>query len=120
MISLVRCDTRETLVERLFVKTTFWGRFRGSLFYRNLDKDSAILLIATRRVHTCGMLFPLDLYFFDSSMVLINSCQRVRPYRLPPSPQDTNHILEVQHREGTPPLKLSAGDKVSILWKVPQ
>lgn len=120
MTSLMRCCSGEILIERVFVKSTFWGKFRGLLFCRDLDKDSAILLVSTSRVHTCGLLFPLDLYFFDSSMVLIDSCRRIQPFKIPSSPKGTKHILEVKHREEVEPLKLEEGDKVSLLWEIPK
>ncbi len=118
MTSLVHFDSGEILIERLLVRATFWGRFRGLLFHRNNGMHSAVLLISTKKVHTCGMLFAIDLYFFNSSMVLIGFRQCVKPWRTPPSPNGTGHILEVQHRGGAEPLRLTPGDKVSILWKL--
>lgn len=118
VISLIHCSSGEILIETLLVKSTFWGRFRGLLFYRDLHEDSAVLLITTKRVHTFGMLFPLDMYFFDSSLVLIDFCRGIKQCKFPPSPKGTKHILEVQHREGVEPLRLTKGDKVSILWKI--
>ena len=117
MNHLVNALTGDILVKRLLVRGTFWGRLRGLLFYRELEAGSAMLLVATNRVHTYGMLFPLDLYFLNSSMGLIEFQDRVLPWRLPRSPEGTRHILEIQHRTGTGPLKLDIGERVSILWK---
>ncbi len=118
MNRLVHTVTGNILVERLLVKATFWERLRGLLFYRELETGSAMLLVATRRVHTHGMLFPLDLYFLNGSMRLIESQHRVVPWRLPDSPEGTQHILEIHHRDVTEPLQLDIGEQVSILWKI--
>ena len=118
MNRLVHTVTGNILVERLLVIATFWGRLRGLLFHRGLETGSAMLLVATRRVHTHGMLFPLDLYFLNGSMRLIESQHRVVPWRLPDSPEGTQHILEIHHRAAAEPLRLDIGEQVSILWKI--
>lgn len=118
MSRLLSFATGKTLIERLDVRATFWGRFRGLLFYRNTEEDSAVWLMGTGRIHTFGMLFPLDLYFFDPSLTLIGFRRGVRPWSLPLSPRGTKHILEVRHRADLEPLGISPGDKVSILWIV--
>ena len=118
MNRLVHTVTGNILVERLLVKATFWGCLRGLLFHRELETGSAMLLVATRRVHTYGMLFPLDLYFLNGSMRLIESQHRVMPWRLPNSPEGTQYILEIHHRAATEPLRLDIGEQVSILWKI--
>ena len=118
MNRLVHTVTGEILVEILLVRATFWGRLRGLLFHREMETGSAMLFIATKRVHTHGMLFPLDLYFFNCSMCLIDSQHRVMPWRLPESPEGTQHILEIRNRASTEPLRLNIGEQVSILWKI--
>jgi uncharacterized membrane protein (UPF0127 family) len=118
MNSLVKTGTGHILVENLLVRATLWGRLRGLFLYPQLEKDAAMFFIATKRVHTCGMLFPLDLYFFSRSMRLIGSKRRVVPWKLPESPEDTHHILEIHHRPSIKPLRLKVGEQVSILWQV--
>ena len=118
MNRLVHTVSGDILVERLLVKATFWGCLRGLLFHRELETGSAMLLVATRRVHTYGMLFPLDLYFLNGSMRLIESQHRVVPWRLPDSPEGTQHIIEIHHRAAAEPLRLDIGEQVSILWKI--
>ena len=65
MNSLLNTATGDILIERLLVRTTWWGRLRGLLFHRTPETGSAMLLVDTKRVHTHGMRFPLDLYYFD-------------------------------------------------------
>ena len=118
MNRLVNTVTGDILIEKLLVRATFLGRFRGLLFHRKLEAGAAMLLVATKRVHTHGMLFPLDLYFFSGSMRLIDSRHRVMPRKLPKSPQGTQHILEIPYDTTTEPLRLNIGEQVSILWRI--
>ncbi len=118
MNRLVKTETGDILIENLLVRATYWGRLRGLLFQREPENGSAMLLVATKRVHTHGMLFPLDLYFFNGSMRLIDSQRRVMPWRLPESPEGTQHILEIHHKAAAKPLRLNLGEQVSILWRL--
>jgi len=118
MNSLLNTATGDILIERLLVRTTWWGRLRGLLFHRTPETGSAMLLVDTKRVHTHGMRFPLDLYFFNSSMRLICSLHRVMPWKLPKSPKEARHILEVPHSAGAEPLRLNIAEQVSILWRI--
>ena len=117
MNRLLHTATGNILIEKLLVRATLWGRLRGLLFYDELETGSAMLLVNTKRVHTHGIVFPLDLYFFDRSMHLIDTQYNVMPWSLPESPQGTLHILEIQHRATDDPLQLNQGDQVSIHWK---
>lgn len=118
MNRLVRTTTGDILIEKLLVRATFRGRLRGLLFHRELETGSAMLIVDTKRVHTLGMLFPLDLYFFNSSMRLIDFKHLVTPWRWPESPKGTHHVLEIQHRVDIGPLRLDIGEQVSILWRL--
>lgn len=118
MNRLVRTETKATLVGNLMIRTTFWGRLKGLLLFRKLDPGSAMLLISTKKVHTFGMVFPLDLYFFNESMRLITVQSCVLPWSVPKSPEGTQNILEVHHLPDAEPLKLNIGEQVSILWEL--
>jgi len=115
MSCLAKTETKEILVENLLVKKTLWGRIKGLLLFRKLDPGSAMLLISTKGVHTFGMVFPLDIYFLNASMRLIAIQSCVLPWRLPKSPEGTEHILEVHHFPDIAPLKLDIGEQVSVL-----
>ena len=116
---LVNTRTGDIVIEKLFVRATFWGRFRGLLLKRSMIAGSGMLFIDTRRVHTIGMFFPLDLYFFCSSLCFIGSDFHVMPFTIPRSPKGTQHILEVKHSGHNMELPLHLGDQLSILWDLP-
>jgi uncharacterized membrane protein (UPF0127 family) len=113
---LLNTKTKEILVEKLIVRGTFLERFKGLLFYKELKHGSAMLLVGTEKVHTLGMYFPIDLYFFSESMCLIDTTFNVPPWKIPRSPEGTRHVLEIQYHPFTKPLQLCIGDQVSILW----
>lgn len=120
MTRLVHADNRYVLVEKLSVREDYWGRLRGLMFLRKISSGSGMLLVGTKRVHTFGMLFSIDLYFFDSSMRLIDFLFNVLPCRIPSSPSGTCYILELAHTGNDEKLRIEKGEQASIIWKVQQ
>lgn len=116
MSCLINTATREILVERLLLRATFCGRFKGLMFHTWLEAGTGMFIFSSKRVHTYGMLFPLDLYFFNQSLHLIDSKICVMPRCIPISPEGTKHILEINHLSAIEPLNICGGEQVSILW----
>ena len=114
MNRLVKKHTGQVVLEGVSLGSTFYGRLTGYLFKSSHDIPG-ILFLHTSRVHTMGMRFSLDLYFFDPFMRVLGFSRNVKPMRAPGSPEKTHHILEVPHRPGSPPLDLTRGDLVSII-----
>lgn len=115
MSTLINTSTGLILIEKLLFRKSIFLRAIGLLFRQSLEIDSGMFLFATRRVHTYGMLFSVDLYFFDSSLCFIGKQCNVMPGHAPKSPADTRHILEVQHRNPVKNLRIEHGDRVSII-----
>ena len=116
MNALVNRNTGQVILEGVVIKSTFSGRLTGYTLRSGIGPPG-MLFMDTRRVHTWGMLFPLDLYFFDASLLFLGSSRAVQTIRFPRSPKGTRHILEVPHHASNPPLELEAGAQVSILWR---
>jgi uncharacterized membrane protein (UPF0127 family) len=115
MRTLVNSSTGTVLIEKLFFRKSIFLRAIGLLFRHGLEINSGILLFCTRRIHTYGMLFPVDLYFFDSHLRLISKQSNVLPGHAPRSPFGTRHILEIQHRSPGNELRIEHGDRVLII-----
>lgn len=111
---LVKQDTGQVVLEGLGICSNFYQRLTGYLLRTDL-KSPGLLFMNTSRVHTMGMLFSLDIYFFDSSMRYLGSSLAVRPRRFPESLLETRHILEIPHRNNKHPLNLETGEQVSII-----
>jgi uncharacterized membrane protein (UPF0127 family) len=95
MIHLIDHRTGMIIVEKLIVRSTFSGRLRGFAYRKIPAHDTAMLFLNTKRIHTIGMFFPLDIHYFDDSMYFLESMRHVPPNTIPASPIGTRHILEV-------------------------
>ena len=113
MNALISLRTGEIVMEGVETCSTFYQRLTGYLLKSNRHLHG-LLFLNTRRVHTVGMKFPMDLYFFNDSMGLLEFSPAVSPMRFPESPPGTLHILEVPHGVHESHLRLETGEQVSI------
>ena len=113
MMKLINTRTGQTFLNNLSIKSSFWGRLRGYLFIPESEKENGMLLLTTKRVHTFGMDYSLDLYFLDRSLKLIDIQRDLKPNKVSASPKGCAHILEIPHKV-TPTDNLKPGDRLSI------
>lgn len=118
MVKLINTETGHTFLEKVLVRTSFWGRLTGYLLKSRIKNCDGILLINTSRVHTCGMSLSLDLYFLDSGLRLIAVDRCIKPNRIPPSPADCKHILEVPHNASITVPDVKAGDRFGLSVRI--
>ena len=81
---------------RILHATTFSNRRIGLLNHSSLDIKSGLLLRKSRKVHTVGMLFSIDLVFLNKSGVVLDSKTTVAPgLRGLKGPRGTAMVLEL-------------------------
>jgi uncharacterized membrane protein (UPF0127 family) len=118
MIHFIDERTGAILIEDLVIRSTFPGRLRGFSFKKPPEHKTAMLFLDTSKVHTFGMLFLLDLYFFDASLHCIGFKRGIPPNSFPSSPKGTRHILEVPCRHGKSTHLFNEGRKASLILGV--
>ena len=91
---LVDADTGEVLVAKLQVANTFWRRFRGLQFRRQLADNAGLLLTPCRSIHTHWMRFSIDVAMLDDDGVVLNVLPNLRPWRIAPRINGTRSIVE--------------------------
>jgi uncharacterized membrane protein (UPF0127 family) len=92
---LIDADTGTVIVARLKIADTFWRRFRGLQFRRELASDEGLLLTPCRSIHTHWMRFSIDVAMLDHRGLVLQVLTNIRPWRLVKGTTDTNMILEV-------------------------
>lgn len=93
MISL---DTNCIVVDALQIADTFWSRFVGLQFRREMQPGHGLLLVPCRSIHTCWMRFAVDVIFLDARSTVLDIRSSVVPWRTATSRQGRPHAtLEV-------------------------
>jgi len=112
---LVNLSTSTVILEHLQVRSTFLGKLKGFSLQRKPQLQTGMFFFNTPSIHTWGMLFTLDVYFFDRSMKFLGKKTNLVPGSFPSSFPKTRHILEIPHREIHFDLNLRVGDRIRIL-----
>lgn len=117
-MKLINTLTGEAIINTLSIRSTFLGRLRGYLFSRRPDSGHGVLLMGVRHIHTLFMRFPLDIYYLDSSLTVLEYLRDIQPNRfLRSSPRDAKHVLETPHDPlRSPPVR--SGDRLTIRVEV--
>jgi len=108
---LINPDTAEVLVPRLQLAATFWTRFRGLQFRRELPPDEGLLIAPCRSVHTHWMRFAIDVMMIDAEGTVLQVRHAVRPWRACAGPRQTRAVLELPAETAV----LREGDRVLIV-----
>jgi len=74
--------TGRVLAERVRVAGGLWERFRGLMLRRDLAGRGGMLFPRCGGVHTCFMLFELDLIYVDGAGRVLKVVRALRPWRL--------------------------------------
>jgi len=111
MISL---DSKRIVVDELQVADSFWSRFVGLQFRRELPVGHGLLLVPCRSIHTCWMQFATDVIFLDAAGTVVDVRDSVRPWRTATSKTGRPHAtLEVA--AGTS--RVSIGERLQVVCK---
>jgi uncharacterized membrane protein (UPF0127 family) len=76
-------STRGTVVaESIRVAESGLARIVGLLGERDLAAGDGLLIVPSQGVHTCGMLFPIDIAVLDGEWNVIAVRRNLRPFRM--------------------------------------
>ena len=108
---LINPDTEQVIVPRLQLAATFWTRFCGLQFRRELPTGEGLLIVPCRSVHTHWMRFAIDIVMIDAEGTVLQVRREVKPWRACNGPKHTQAVLEVPAETAT----VREGDRVTIV-----
>lgn len=91
---LVDASDGRVILEQLEIAETFWRRFVGLQFRRELPQHQALLLSPCSSIHTCFMRFPIDVLMLNAENRLLGLRKNVRPWRAVLCVRGTTQIIE--------------------------
>ena len=97
MMKKVRVDnlSRETVIlQEAAVADTFLRRLKGLLGCKGLPSGQGLLIQPCQAVHTCGMVFPLDVAFVDRENRICYLREGMAPYRFSPVIKKASYVIE--------------------------
>jgi uncharacterized membrane protein (UPF0127 family) len=78
---LCDADTGRVVIPRLELACTWWRRFVGLQFRRELHDDAGLLLVPCNSIHTCCVRFAIDVALLAADGKVLAVHRAVRPWR---------------------------------------
>jgi len=91
---------------------TFTEKLIGLMFKKTFE--GYFLLDRCKSIHTCWMLFSIDVLAIDSNNTVIDIKKNVQPWRLYCAPRQTRAILETKTLEEKQ-LDVRVGDTIDLI-----
>ncbi len=66
---------------KIVVARTFWARFKGLMFRKDMPCDEGLLIERCNSIHTCFMRFPIDAVFYDKRGGIVKEVKNIKPWR---------------------------------------
>jgi len=78
------------------VKTadSFFSRLKGLMFTREMKDIDGMLIDSCKSIHTCFMMFPIDVFFINKSNEIIKVIREMHPWRMSKFYIKASRVLE--------------------------
>ncbi|HOJ79955.1 MAG TPA: DUF192 domain-containing protein [Clostridiales bacterium] len=88
--------TRKTvLADKCEVASTFFARFRGLQFRKELPPGHGLLITPCNSIHMFFMRFPIDALFIDSENRIVHIYEGIKPWRVSGIIKNAHCVLEL-------------------------
>jgi len=98
------------------VADSFFSRFLGLMFRRQLPSRCGLLLVPCSQIHTFSMKFAIDAIFLDPDNVILKIEKEMKPWRAGKTVKGAAKVLELNAGEADTQA-LQPGDRLSFLDK---
>ena len=112
-MEMVCRDKNIYLGRKIKIAKTFWSRFLGLMFSKDMADFDGMLISPCNSIHTFFMNYSLDVVFMDSKFNVVKIIRNLRPGRLTGLYLKASQVLEL--KAGTLNEKIAVGDKIECL-----
>lgn len=93
---IVKNVTRKTILAgKCEIASTFFARFRGLQFRKELPPGHGLLIKPCNSIHMFFMRFPIDALFLDSENRIVHICEGIKPWRVSGNVKGACCVLEL-------------------------
>ncbi len=114
-LNFLSINQRFLLSTNIIIAKSWTNRRLGLLNHSSFSAGQGLLLLKTRKVHTVGMLFPLDLVFLNVENRVLEIRENVGVNQAEiKGPKQTKSVLELSSGSAVSHFKLDVGDKLGF------
>ena len=88
---------------------TFFKRFTGLMFKKDIDYGLLFILKYGSSIHTCFMRFNIDVYFLDENKIIFEKAT-LKPWKFYKASKKAKYLLETKENL----LDLKKGEKLNL------
>ncbi|MEH7094850.1 DUF192 domain-containing protein [Neobacillus vireti] len=82
MLRLVNLGTGQVIAESIEPAETFFKRFKGLMFRKNLSPNSGLYLRPCNSIHTFFMKFPIDVLYINDHGKIVGIEEQLEPGKI--------------------------------------
>lgn len=94
---------------KIKIADNYFKRLIGLMFKRDIDYGLLIILKYGSSIHTCFMLFTIDVYFLDENKIIIDKIT-LKPWRYYKTRKKAKYVFEVKENS----INLNIGDRLEF------
>ena len=94
---------------KIKIADNYFKRLIGLMFKRDIDYGLLIILKYGSSIHTCFMLFTIDVYFLDENKIIFDKV-RLKPWKYYKASKKAKYVLEVKENS----INLNIGDRLDF------
>ncbi|OEH86181.1 hypothetical protein BHU72_11630 [Desulfuribacillus stibiiarsenatis] len=94
-MALINLSNHRTLANSLFKADTFWKRFKGLMFTKELSADCGLQIHPCRSIHTFFMNYTIDVLYLDDKNRVIAIDHKMKPYKLGKYYKASQSVIEL-------------------------
>lgn len=82
------------ICKNIEVAETFYSRFKGLMFRKNMNDIDGLLLKKCKSIHMFFMKFPIDVIFVDKNFNIVKICENIKPWHITGYYYKAAHAIE--------------------------
>ncbi|WP_017754549.1 DUF192 domain-containing protein [Calidifontibacillus oryziterrae] len=94
-MELVNLSNGVIIAKDVKVAKTFWKRFKGLMFTKDLQKGSALLIEPCQSVHTFFMSYALDILFVNEEGKVVAVEEQMKPGKIGKIVRTAKQVIEL-------------------------
>lgn len=99
---------------RIMILTSWANRRTGLLNHLSIREDEGYLFKNTKKIHTKGMMFPIDVLFLDKENKVVAIRENIPPQGITVGPKETCSTLELAANAARKQLNINCHDQLVV------
>lgn len=94
-MKLIIKNSNITISEDVMVANSFFKRFKGLMFSKELPEDKALYIIPCSEIHTFNMKYSIDVLYLDKNNNIIYLDENMKPGKIGRHVKNGSSIIEI-------------------------